>query len=123
MTCAVATFSTNNTTGNRAISGLGLSPNWLRLTVTQKNSTTEAFIHFSQGFTDGVTSLCHSLYWDTSGGESRAFTDRVINHMTRESGALTNKVVATLVSKDADGFTLNFSSTVTGYRVSVEAGI
>ena len=114
-------FSTNGITCNRAITGIGFQPSYLRFTLSQKTTTSEAFVHFSEGFTDGTSQSCHSLYWDSTGGQSKQFTDKVINHVNRVGGTLTDVIKATFVSFDADGLTLNFSTTTSGYRVHVEA--
>lgn len=115
------TFTTNSTTGDRVITGLGFQPSYIRLTVCQKYNTTESFVHKSEGFTDGTRQDCNSIYWDSTGGKSISYSDKVINHINRVSGNLTDVIVATLVSFDADGFTLNFSATLASYKVFIEA--
>lgn len=121
MSHITTSFTTTSSTGNRSLTGLGFQPAYIRLTVAQKNGTSETFIHKSEGFTDGTNQGCTSIFWDSTGGKTVSFTDRVIDHINRVSGTLTDVIVATIVSLDADGFTLNFSTTTTSYRVFVEA--
>lgn len=124
MTPKVMTFTTNTTTGTRTLSGLPYVPSYVRFIVGQKNDDSETFLHESLGVTDFTTKVCHAKFWDGSGKGYR-FTDRVINHVVRESGSLVNKIVATTVSVYDNGggdyrMDINFTATVNGYRVDVE---
>ena len=121
MSAATGVFTTNSTTGNRVLTGLGFQPIYLRLILGQKTGVSESFIHLSDGSSDSVVDRCLSFFWDSTGGKSTEFTDRLINHINRVSGSLTDVIKATLVSFDADGFTLNFSATISGYHVHYEA--
>lgn len=114
-------FSTNNTNDNRSLTGLGFQPQELELTLCQKTSTSETFVHLSEGSTDGTNQRCVAVFSDSSGDKSFESTSRLINHMNRVSGAITDVIKATIVSFDADGFTLNFSATTTGYHVHFKA--
>lgn len=118
-------FQTNNITGNRQLTGLPFIPKYIRLTVGQKHNTAEAFIHRSEGAFDGTSKFCHSTFWDASGGKVERFTDRVINHINRVGGVLTNQIVADSISYVDNGggdyrMNINFTATVTGYRVDME---
>lgn len=121
MSYATGVFSTNNSTGNRPLTGLGFQPTYLRLTLGQKTSTSEAFVHQSEGSTDGTNQRCVAAFWDSTGGKSVEFTNKLVNHINRVSGTLTDVITATIVSLDADGFTLNFGATISGYHVHYEA--
>lgn len=114
-------ITTGSSTGNRAITGLGFQPVYLRITLGQKTGTTESFVHQSEGSSTSTTQRCVSIYWDSTGGQSKEYTSKIISHWNRVAGTLTEQIAATLVSLDADGFTLNFSATVTGYHMHVEA--
>ena len=122
----IGSFTTNGTIGNRQIAGFPFLPTHLKFTVGQKNSTTENFVHSSEGSWDGTTSFCNSMFHDTTGGKVLTPSGVVIDHMNRVSGAITEVIKATPVSVDDNGggdygCTLNFSATVSGYRVWVEA--
>lgn len=121
MTSSTGVFSTSNTTGNKILAGLGFQPSYIRFTLGQKTGTSETFVHQSEGSTDGTNQRCVSVYWDSTGGKSVEFTDRLINHINRVTGTLTDVIKATFVSFDADGFTINFNATTTGYHVHYEA--
>lgn len=113
--------TTGSTTGNKSYTGFGFKPSYARFTLSQKTGTTEGFIHFSQGWTDGTNSSCHSIFQDATSSQSKEFTNQVISHWNRVSGTLTEVIAATFVSFDADGLTLNFSAITTGYHVHFEA--
>lgn len=104
-------FTTPSTTGNKAYTGFGFRPTYIRFYASGKTSTSETGTRLSIGFADGSIQGCHSL----DGNTPQVYIDRVIN-LSTPSGM----IVANLVSFDADGCTLNFSSTVSGYRVHVE---
>lgn len=120
MSFIAGTFS-EGTTGNHSVTGFGFKPAYLRFTISQKLSTTQNFVHLSQGFTDGTSQSCHSIFQDSTSASTRAYTDRCINHLDRVAGVLTETIKATFVSFDASGFTLNFTAVDANYQIHVEA--
>lgn len=123
MSFYTAGSTTGSVTGNRSYAGFGFQPSYVRFTVSQKNGTTESFVHFSEGFTDGTNQSCHSLFYDggSPAGSTQQYTDRLIDLKARVSGTLTDILVANFVSFDVDGVTVNFTAIASGYRVYVEA--
>lgn len=124
MTPKLYSFSTNNIVGTRQLTSLPFLPSYVRFTLGQKNDDSETFLHESVGSTDFTSKMCRGYFWDGSGKPFR-HSDRVINHVVREGGLLTNKVVATTVSVFDNGggdyrMNINFTATVTGYRVDME---
>lgn len=118
------TFSQGSNT-NTSITGLTFLPNYLRFTISQKLSTTQNFVHFSQGWTNGTNSSCHSIFQDATGSSTKAYTNRCINHLDR-SGTINEIIKATFVSFDTNGggdfgFTLNFTASDANYQIHFEA--
>lgn len=122
----VVTFASQTGTNiTPVLSGLPFLPKYARFIVGQKNSTGEAFVHKSEGLYDGTSTICHSIFWDATGGKTARFTDRVINHINRVGGTLTDVIVADAVafSEPTPGdfeMTINFPTSVSGYRIDVE---
>lgn len=113
--------TTQGTTGNKSITGVGFQPAYLRFTVSSKSTAETTVAHFSQGFTDGTRQKAHSIIADSTGFASKAYSDRCINHYERVAGVLTEIIKATFVSFDADGFTLNFVNASSNYSIYIEA--
>lgn len=120
MTYVTGWFTTGASTGNKVLTGIGLQPAYIRLTMGQKTGVAEAFTHYSEGASDGTNTWVCSGFQDTTGGKSLEATGTIITLMSRSGGTINNDIVATLVSFDANGFTLNFSAIVTGYHVHYE---
>lgn len=121
MSFATGVFTTPTLTGNKALTGLGFQPSYMRFTLGQKTGTNQTYAHLSEGSTDGTNSQSVSIFQDTTGGQSLETSTLVIDHMDRVSGTIGEIIKATFVSFDANGFTLNFSVTVSGYHVHYEA--
>lgn len=115
------TFS-ESSTGNKSVTGVGFQPSYLRFHLSSKSGASETTVaHYSTGFTDGTRQKAHSILADTTANDSKAYTNRCINHYARVGGVLTEVIVATFVSFDADGFTLNFTAVDSTYDIHVEA--
>lgn len=113
--------STPSTTGNRSVTGLGFQPAYLRFTLCQKTGVSETFVHLSEGSTDGTNQRCVSVFQDSTGSKSLESTALCIDHMNRVTGTITDVIKASFISFDADGFTLDYTATISGYHVHYEA--
>lgn len=121
----VGSFTSNGSTGNRSITGVGFKPKLVKFQVV---------------VTAGVASqaMINNGVMDESGGQwSAAFAARgsplnTITNAPSTSSCLRNygvsaggvgavDVMASYVSMDSDGFTINFSATSAGYTILWEA--
>lgn len=119
------TFSVGST-GNTSVTGLTVLPNFLEFTISGRFGTTETIVQYSTGFTDGVNDLAHSIFQDSTGSRTKAYSNRCINHFQRVTGTITEKLVATWVSFDNNGggdfgFTLNFTAADSNYQIYFKA--
>lgn len=102
-------------TGNFSITGLGFKPKVIEF-IGHKNDGMQTWFMQSNGFTDeflnqNVSSFCGN-YSNAFRGDAKQ--DRCI-YLFNASGAI--QVNATLVSMDADGFTLNFTNVNTLFGI------
>lgn len=108
-------------TGSTSLTGFGFQPNEVEIELCQKTSTAEAFVHYSSGSADGTRQGCVSIYSDATSSQSKESNAKIISHWNRVTGTLTEVIAATFTSFDADGVTLNFSATITGYHMHIRA--
>ena len=102
-------------TGNFSVTGLGFKPKVVHL-YGSKSDGLQTWFHSSQGFADdqgnqNVSSFCGN-YSNTFRGDMKL--DRCV-YLFSAAGAV--QVMATLVSMDNDGFTLNFTSVNTAFTI------
>jgi len=105
----VGYFLCPSSTGNFSVVGLGFKPKILYF-YGSKTDGLQTWFHSSQGFADdlgnqNVSSFCGN-YSNTFRGDMKF--DRCI-YLFNAAGAI--QAMATLVSMDNDGFTLNFTNT------------
>lgn len=125
MKAEIGTFSTGST-GHVSVTGLTVLPVYLKFTLSGRFNTTETIVQFSTGFTEGTKNKAHSIFQDSTGSRSKAYSDRCINHFQRVAGTITEQIVATWVSFDTNGggdfgFTLNFTAADSNYQIYFEA--
>lgn len=110
-----------STNGNQAFTGIGFQPTFMRLSIGKKNSGgADNNVRYAVGATDGAAQYNHWVYQDGSGSRTVTSNSRCIGTCERVSGVLTDKCDASIVSFDADGFTLNFSNADSNYDIWVE---
>ena len=115
----VGYFVCPGVTGNYSVTGLGFKPKCIHF-YGSKNDGLQTWFHSSQGFADdsgnqNVSSFVGN-YSNTYRGDMKL--DHVI-YLFSGSGGL--QVYATLVSMDADGFTLNFTNTNAAFTIRWQA--
>lgn len=126
MSYVVSTFAVGST-GNHSVTALTFLPKGLRFTISAKAGASETSVaHLSTGFTDGTNQVAHSILADTTANDSKAYTDRCVNHYARVAGTLTEVIKASFVSFDTNGggvfgFTLNFTAADANYDIHFEA--
>ena len=108
-------FVCPSVTGNYSITGLGFKPRVIEF-IGHKNDGMQTWFMQSSGFADingnqNVSSFCGN-YSNTFRGDAKQ--DRCI-YLFNASGAI--QVMATLVSIDTDGFTLNFTNVNTLFAI------
>jgi hypothetical protein len=108
-------FTSPSVVGNYSVTGLGFKPKSIHF-VGHKNDGMQTWFMQSNGFTDeflnqNVSSFCGN-YSNAFRGDAKQ--DRCI-YLFNASGAI--QVNATLVSMDADGFTLNFTNVNTLFGI------
>jgi hypothetical protein len=114
-------FTTPAGTGNQAYTGLGFRPKALRIyAVPVTNSSANADACHMMGLTDFVTQGC-VLVTDQAGASNTSREEDLSEILRLRNGAQTLLVLASVVSADADGFTLNYTTTGSGYIIHVEA--
>lgn len=101
-------FFSPTSTGNYVVTGLGFRPKVVEF-IGHKNDGMQPWFMQSHGYADcfgiqNVSSFCGN-YSNTFRGDAKQ--DRCI-YVFNASGAI--QMMATLVSMDADGFTLNFTN-------------
>lgn len=118
----VGTIATGST-GNQAFTGIGFQPDGLRFRVgVDSSGSSNTLVRQSEGWTDGTNQ--GTLSFLLSGNlpyRDRETTNKCIKHYTDSGGTLTGVIEATIVSLDADGFTLNFTQANANYNIHVEA--
>lgn len=104
-------FVANTATGNQAITGLGFTPKALRLFAVPVTSDAEAAPgNFAVGMTDFTNSRCIAVAVDDNVATSNSATDASTNLLKLLlTGTPTTDAIASIVSADADGFTINWS--------------
>ena len=108
-------FVCPSVTGNYSITGLGFKPRVIEF-IGHKNDGMQTWFMQSSGFADingnqNVSFFCGN-YSNTFRGDAKQ--DRCI-YLFNASGAI--QVMATLVSIDTDGFTLNFTNVNTLFAI------
>lgn len=121
----ISNFSVGST-GNKSVTGLLFLPKSIDFWIAQKTGVTENFVHYSAGSCTSTKQMAHSIFWDSSGGKTCSYFDRCVNHLTRESGVITEKIKATWVSFDDNGggdfgFTLNFTAADANFKIYFKA--
>jgi hypothetical protein len=112
---------TIGSTGNLTVAGWSFQPKYIRFTLSGRFGVTETATLRSTGWTAGTNQSCHSFHRDSNGALCRAFTNRIIHHYQRESGVMVDNIVATFVSFNSDGFTINATAADPAYQVHYEA--
>lgn len=112
---------TIGSTGNLSISGWPFQPTYIRFIVGGRFNTTETATLKSEGFTAGTNQSCITHHRDSTSAKERSFTDRVIHHYQRENGVMVDNIVATFVSFNPTGFTINATAADPAYQVHYEA--
>jgi len=106
-------FSTPGATGNFSVTGLGFQPKAIFLwgcPVTNENANTDSAHHI--GIAAGGQQ--RSIQVGVQNGTTNTFRARDATHVLHIiSGSNTNLAIASLVSFDSGGFTLNFSTATT----------
>ena len=118
----VRAYDTPNSTGNKAITGLGFEPEYssllnTRLTARDSVDTTNGGGTFGVSDFDGTNE--HAIYYGAADNQATAntwsFTDATAVDL-KSSGGTSSVTVAAFVSNNADGYTLNFTTASTIYR-------
>jgi hypothetical protein len=125
MNYACSTFIANTVTGGQSIAGLGFRPKALRIIATLASSDTFGTpSSVSVGITDGTNNRC-AFYAINNGvtttlSAGGANTTDLIHLLA--NGTPTTDSIATFVSLDSDGFTINWSTAPgTGWKIMFEA--
>lgn len=116
----VGTLSTSvfGSTGNKAITGVGFTPKKLVIYVGYDVSAA-GNARESYGVTDGTTTYCRGSAVGTSTVARWFLTGTTIINVRTETNVTV--LAATLVSIDADGFTINVNTADASYSGSYEA--
>lgn len=127
-----AAFATPAATGNLAVTGLGFAPTWALLVAVNATAddtwqTGNSCIAKGIIGTDPAGALfqvCNKIVFDATSEatSSIALTVAIEISSTRTAIGTTPIYSAALVSFDTDGFTLNFTTAVSGYKVFYLAG-
>ena len=94
-TVSYASTGTKTLTCTDVVTGATFQPSAIRITLGQKQSTSQTFSHSSIGTATSTNNQkVFSTYQDTTGGQTLDSTSKVISHWERVSGTLTEKVAA-----------------------------
>lgn len=109
-------FTISNT-GNQSYTGVGFQGNDIQFTVGGKSGNS-AVTQMMVGNADGTRQNCVSVFGDATGHKSTRTNSVCISHYERVSGTITEVLRASLVSFNADGFTLNVTTANVNYSVN-----
>ena len=109
--------ATLGTTGNKAITGVGFTPRIVRFTVASAGSTSTAT--FGVGAMTTGSQFYSASSADGSVGSRQTSTTACIGWLS--AGSTTPSLLASYVSMDADGFTINVSTASSTFAVYYEA--
>lgn len=117
----LGTFDSPGTTGNYSVTGLGFKPSHVRLWA--QNNRTGSMNGVSTSFCTGAMTenfqMSYYSYANTPQVRNLTYTDRVL--ACSAADAILIQIQASYVSMDPDGFTLNFSPTLAGWKIYYEA--
>ena len=109
--------ATLGSTGNKAITGVGFTPKLVRFTIRVSGTSSSAFI-----LSFGAMTATSQFYTSGAGDGTNAFRAGLISACIGWSTAGgTLSLLASYVSMDADGFTINVSTAGTTFAVAYEA--
>lgn len=124
MSSFLAATTSFGTTGVKTID-VGFQPIGMRITVCQKFNTSQTFSHWSYGVVGSyeaeLLQFCHSTFQDTTGGQSKTYSDRIVSHWERVAGTLTEKVAATFDSFTTTELKINVTTADANYQFLIEA--
>lgn len=114
----IAGASVLNTTGNKAITGVGFTPKLVRFTILPTAATTSATMAV------GAMTATSQYIMGASSSSSPAYaknnsTSACLGWLTQ--GSTTFTLLASYVSMDADGFTINVSAASSTFDAAYEA--
>lgn len=106
----------------RNFTGFGFQPTHLTFRVCAKGATSASSAVFTYGTVDVTGYMtCTTTYSDSTGYQSKNYTDRCVSVWERVSGTLTEVLRANFNSFTADGFKLDVITQNANYQVFVEA--
>lgn len=106
----------------RNFTGFGFTPTHLTFRVCAKGATSASSAVFCYGTVDVTGYMtCTTTYGDSTGHQSKNYTDRCVSVWERVSGTLTEVLNANFHSFTSDGFKLNVTTQNANYDVFVEA--
>ena len=94
----------------------GMTPKVIIYSISGKTSG-DVENHRSLGWGFASTDMVTQNFGDTTGGKSTDSSSKVISHWSRVSGAITEKIAATLTSVDVGEFTMNFTAADVNYNI------
>ena len=106
-------------TGSQSFTGIGFQGNDITFRVGAKNGSSSV-VQYCNGTADGTRQNCESIFGDGSGWKSNRTNSFCVVHYERVSGTVTEVLKFAFTSFDADGFTLNVTTSNTNYNVDVE---
>lgn len=112
LSAKVGTFTANSGTGDQSVTGVGFQPKALLFWITDRTGAgSGAYARFGRGWTDGTNQGAAATAWDDSSGVSnsrdRVVTTKCITLIDHGGNLLAE---AGIVSLNADGFTINWST-------------
>jgi len=113
---AYGTFSPS-ATGNKAITGVGFQPKYVRLEILSDRGTTASTTDTIEGFGIMTSSLQVCKCTHTTGTNSYMYSSTSACLAGLHFNSTTPELLATFVSMDSDGFTINFSAFVSTYLI------
>lgn len=112
---ALITFSTRTSNGSQATTGVGFRPQEVEFITSDKfGSGSLTSVISSHGY--ATNSANQYNVWDSAGYDDRVAASaititKVIKIRANTAGSFTDRVIADLTTLDADGFTINYSTT------------
>lgn len=111
---------THSTTGVKSVT-VGFQPVGMRITVGQKDGSTDTTARDAYGVTDGTTSLYRSLFRDGTGGQTVSGNGKLISVLDRVSGTVTEVIKVTFDSFTATQVKYNVVTANVNYTLNIEA--
>lgn len=105
-------------TGSQSFTGIGFQGTGITFRVGAKSGSSSVVQH-AIGSADGTRQNCESVFGDASGWKSQRTNSKCIVHYERVAGTVTDVLDFAFTSFDADGFTLNVTTSNTNYVVDV----